>query len=235
MLIDKQYKGKYEQAKQTDALTVRLVRYKAILSQTRVSLLGRTLDVTSLVSEHCNRLLKENIQLAIRKFESSDFTAIVELSRLFKHIALTHKLLSKLFTLDPLHQMFRECDESVGLCQFRSRIMTHAFTELVADIFPRYIFNQTTQRFVRSPEFTKDEVNPDVARENPPRGAKPFMWFGKGFKEAYDRENQLFRGFVGIEHCIALLDVMATGQEHMLAREITEDLFRNNSNRNVCN
>lgn len=170
MAIDKAYKSGFAELKgaAAEGLSVRHVRYSALMSQTHVSLLGRNVDLTVLIGAHCNRLLRENVHAAIRKFESGDFTGVVELRAMLDNARLTHRLLSEWLPLDPVDHIIREVDEAVGVCQFKSRVLLHAFTELIGDVLPNFVYNNTTQRFVRSPHPVPEVTQ--VQRESPPQG-----------------------------------------------------------------
>ncbi|KAG6738390.1 hypothetical protein POTOM_058006 [Populus tomentosa] len=57
--------------------SVQPMRFTALFKMTRVKLLGRTIDLRSLVSERMNKVFRDNIEFLFDRFESQDLCAVV--------------------------------------------------------------------------------------------------------------------------------------------------------------
>ena len=85
-------------------------------------------------------------------------------SLLSKHLQVTHAhvsaapsvysvgctdLLSSQLQLDSFEMMLRETNDDVSLVSFHGRIVIHTLTELISDLFPNFVYNSYTRRFIR--------------------------------------------------------------------------------------
>jgi hypothetical protein len=95
-------------------------RYEVISSLRHVQLLGRTIDLNSLIAQvggggrvrvrvralrsdppqRINTYMRENVEHAIARFEAQDITAVIELENSLRCARLAHRLMSELFSLD---------------------------------------------------------------------------------------------------------------------------------------
>ena len=227
MLLDKDFKKAFEEARGAGCLNAQHAHYHALLKQTHVTLLGRSVDVGSLVASHVNTHIRENLNIIIRRFESSDLTYIVDLRAQLENVRLTHQLLSQdLLTLDPFEDMLREANECVGIMRVRSRILNHIVNEIIFDVIPNYVYNSTTQRFVRSTQPINSPNTPPYKREPTP-SCKSYILYGKGYKQAFDRQFASIRGFIGHEHWQAVLDVLESTEVPLLVQLLIEDIIAN--------
>jgi cytoplasmic FMR1 interacting protein len=121
-------------------------RYATLMAQRHIQLLGRTIDMSQLISQHVNGYLRRNLDYVIRKFESSDLSSIVELQYHLQNVKMTHELLSEHLNLDPFDEMFKELNDDNALGQFRGRIVFHVFSELLSDLLPNFNYNSATRR-----------------------------------------------------------------------------------------
>jgi len=99
IMIEKNYKLHMETLKGVN-LTAFPAKYTAILSQRNVRILGRAVDMQALIGEHVNNFIRNNLEIAITRFECSDLSGIIELETLLNHIKLTHNLLAQHVQLD---------------------------------------------------------------------------------------------------------------------------------------
>jgi len=72
-----------------------------LMGQRHVQLLGRSVDLQMLITEHLNASLRKNIDYVISKFEASDLTSVMEIQALLSNVKMTHALLSRHLPLDP--------------------------------------------------------------------------------------------------------------------------------------
>ena len=198
-------------------LTVQHARYRSLVAQTHVTLLGRNVDVAVLVASHCNAHIKDNLVTVIRKFESADLSSVLELRALIQNVRLTHELLSSILTLDRFDHIFKEANDSVGLGGTRSRILMHVLQELATDILPNFVFCSETQRFVRS----MHPVTTSIPHRDPAPSAKGATWYGKGFKDPFDKVAALGRGFIGHEHWEAIMDLLSEAELMNLVKQVS--------------
>ncbi|RKO82996.1 cytoplasmic FMR1-interacting, partial [Blyttiomyces helicus] len=108
--------------------------YDRILSQKGFQLLGRSLNISELLSQMMNQYLRKSIDMAIARYEGSDITYII-------HSRTTHALLSRFCTLDRFDDMVAEMDESVSPLAANGRILTHSMAEIVNDFVPNFCYN----------------------------------------------------------------------------------------------
>ncbi len=100
--------------------------------------------------------------------------------------------------------MFTEINEDTSVGQFRGRIVVHVFSELMSDLIPNFVFNTTTNRFIRGPV---TYVDPPV-RESAPKNVPVYFWFKRSLKDTLDKAYDLTKGFFGTEHMESLLRVL---------------------------
>ncbi|XP_010243658.1 PREDICTED: protein PIR, partial [Nelumbo nucifera] len=149
------------------------MRFNALLKMTRVKLLGRTIDLRSLIAERINKLFRENLEFLFDRFESQDLCAIVELEKLVDILRHSHELLSKDLSMDSFGLMLNEMQENISLISFSSRLASQVWTELQNDFLPNFILCNTTQRFIRS-----SKVSPVPVQKPSMPYAKPNFYCG---------------------------------------------------------
>eukprot|EP00457_Paulinella_chromatophora_P000349 gb/GEZN01000349.1/.p1 GENE.gb/GEZN01000349.1/~~gb/GEZN01000349.1/.p1 ORF type:complete len:1473 (-),score=270.12 gb/GEZN01000349.1/:312-4730(-) len=219
ILIDKRYERAIMVFKKKD-FEVTHSRYAALMQQRHVTLLGRTIDLNLLISQQINGYLRQNINFAIKRYEASDLTAIVSLKLLLENVKLTHMLLSEVLTVDPYDKMLKEMNEDVSIGVFRGRILWHAFSEIVSDLVPNFVFNSTTTRYVRSKVCFSDDVN----RDRPPASVQAWFWYGTKYREAFDLRAAACRGYFGVEHMEALVSVLDITDVPLIIHEAVNDI-----------
>eukprot|EP00462_Mataza_sp_D1_P024883 CAMPEP_0175130372 /NCGR_PEP_ID=MMETSP0087-20121206/5972_1 /TAXON_ID=136419 /ORGANISM="Unknown Unknown, Strain D1" /LENGTH=1456 /DNA_ID=CAMNT_0016412587 /DNA_START=59 /DNA_END=4425 /DNA_ORIENTATION=+ len=218
VLIDKPYQRSF-QSLRPKAATLINSRYVALMGQRHVNLLGRTVDIQNLISEHVKGELRDNMEYIIKKFESQDLTSIIELKMLLDNIRLTHSLLDEHLNLDPFESLFKEVNDDTTAGRFRGRILWKIFLELLTDVFPNFVFNSTSNRFIKATVVFTDEVERDKA----PRALSTF-WYGRGYKEAFDRVSNIYRDYFGVEHIEAMCDILEFTDIPLLFQECLEDI-----------
>lgn len=215
ILIEKGYRKDFKELK-PDSATLINSRYVAVMAQRHVNLLGRTVDIKALLSEHVNDKLRQNIGFIINKFQSQSLTSIVELKYLLDNVRVTHELLSKHLIIDPFESMMKELDMDTSIGRFRGKIIMHAFSEIVTDIMPNFVYNSTTERFVEAPQLYADKPS----RDNP-KSVLPHFWYGKGYKEIFERQVSMYKGYFGKDHLKALISVLSVTDIPLLISELT--------------
>jgi cytoplasmic FMR1 interacting protein len=160
--------------------------------------------------------LRNNIDYAIQKYESSDLCGIMEFEQLLKHIRLTHKLLSEHMTLDPFHSIFAATNDDASYGIFRGRVLVHTFTEIVGDLLPNFVFSQTTNRFVRA----KQAFQGAPMRVSPPKNVPVYFWYTAQFNKYFDAAIKLTKGFFGRTHMDSLMSVLDANDIQTLFNEV---------------
>ncbi|THG21439.1 hypothetical protein TEA_001057 [Camellia sinensis var. sinensis] len=133
-----------------EKFSVQPMRFTALLKMTRVKLLGRAINLRSLIAERMNKVFRENIEFLFDRFESQDLCAIVELDKLLNILQLAHELLSRDLSIDSFNLMLSEMQENISLVSYSSRLASQIWTEMQNDFLPNFTLCNTTQRFVRS-------------------------------------------------------------------------------------
>jgi hypothetical protein len=60
-------------------------------------------------------------------------------------------------------------------------------------------------------------------RPSPPKGVNQYFWYGRGYKEAFDRLTQIYKGYFGIEHFEALLEVLDFTEIPLIVHECVNE------------
>ena len=157
---------------------------------------------------------KKSLETAIQRFESVNITGVIVRTDVFKFVRckstfslskelqclievnrLTHKLLSSYLTLDSFESIVSEVNHSVSSAL--GRITLHIFWELTYDFLPHYCYNGSTNRFIKTQQPHANETR----REKMTREIPDVHLYGtRELNQAYDIVNNLYRGFVGVQH-----------------------------------
>ncbi|XP_065187273.1 cytoplasmic FMR1-interacting protein 2-like [Sycon ciliatum] len=189
-------------------------RYQTILKQRHVQILGRSIDLNRLISQRLTNHMLKALDMAISRFESSDLTNIMELELLLETNALTHQMLLGYVTMDPFDSLLREANQSVNLPH--GRITLHCFWEINTDFMPGWVYNSTTNRFVR----TKLPLTEPATRESPPKGPMSFFYGTRALNSAYSTINSLHSGFLGHGHFSAMSRLLGYQGIAMIIEEL---------------
>ncbi|KAJ4753442.1 Cytoplasmic FMR1-interacting protein [Rhynchospora pubera] len=202
-LLDKSFIAACEDG---DKYNVKPLRFEVIFKLRRVKVLGRTINLRSLITQRMNKLFRENMDFLLERFESGDLCGIVELQLQLEILELTHHLLSKYLELDSYYLVLHEMQENLSLVSYSSRIATQICNEMRNDFLPNFVMCNTTQRFVRSLRGTHQSSQ----RTNLPSG-KPYFYCGsQDLNVAYQSIAVLYRDFFGLPHMIAAVKVLGS-------------------------
>ncbi|XP_019857906.1 PREDICTED: cytoplasmic FMR1-interacting protein 2-like, partial [Amphimedon queenslandica] len=192
-----------------------ILHYITRLSFLFIQLLGRSIDLTSLLSQRLGSNMLKAIDTAIHVFESRNLCGVVELLHLLEINRLTHQMLSNFVVLDPFEAMYAEANNSV--VSPHGRVTLHIFWELIYDFIPNYCYNSTTDRFVLA----------HLPQEPPERESAPksqtvttMLYGNKQLKEAYQSIFTLYGGFVGSIHFSALSKLLGYHGIAMLLEQL---------------
>ncbi|GAV69749.1 FragX_IP domain-containing protein [Cephalotus follicularis] len=200
--------------------SVQPMRFTALLKMTRVKLLGRTIDLRSLIAERMNKIFRENLEFLFDRFESQDICAIVELEKLVDILKHAHKLLSKELAIDKFTLMLNEMQENVSLVSFSSRLASQIWSEMQSDFLPNFILCNTTQRFVRS---SKVPLVP-VQKPSVPY-AKPNFYCGtQDLNSAHQSFVRLHSGFFGMPHMFSMVRLLGSRSLPWLIRALLDHI-----------
>ncbi|KAK4596719.1 hypothetical protein RGQ29_014667 [Quercus rubra] len=200
--------------------SVQPMRFSALLKLTRVKLLGRTIDLRSLIAGRINKLFRENLEFLFDRFESQDLCAIVELEKLVDILKHTHELLSKDISIDSFSLIMNEMQENLSLVSFSSRLASQIWSEMQSDFLPNFILCNTTQRFIRS---SKVPLVP-VQKPSVPH-AKPNFYCGtEDLNSAHQSFARLHCGFFGIPHMFSILRLLGSRSLPWLIRALLDHI-----------
>jgi cytoplasmic FMR1 interacting protein len=196
-------------------------RYEVASLQRSLSLLGRTIDLNYLLSQHISNKFYRDIDIAIRRFEAYDLTGIVELGTILTILQHTHSLLrsSHGFMYDDFSSMLQETNESFSPTTYKSRISFQILRSLVLDIYPNYSYNLYTHRFVRCPIILRP-----VEYSKPPKQSITSQLFGTQCHKAYEHWLKLTRGYFGRIHYEYLLSMLIHVDLFMIIEESLKNL-----------
>uniref|UniRef100_A0A5B7BCH8 CYRIA/CYRIB Rac1 binding domain-containing protein n=1 Tax=Davidia involucrata TaxID=16924 RepID=A0A5B7BCH8_DAVIN len=196
------------------------MRFTALLKMTRVKLLGRTIDLRSLIAERMNKVFRENIEFLFDRFESQDLCAIVELEKLLDILRLAHELLSRELSIDSFSLMLIEMQENISLVSYSSRLASQIWTEMQNDFLPNFILCNTTQRFVRSSKVPPAPVQkPSVPYANP-----NFYCGTQDLNSAHQSFARLHCGFFGRPHMFSIMRLLGSRSLPWLIRALLDHI-----------
>ncbi|KAK8541925.1 hypothetical protein V6N13_137495 [Hibiscus sabdariffa] len=200
--------------------SIQPMRFTSLLKMTRVKLLGRTIDLRSLIAERMNKVFRENLEFLFDRFESQDLCAIVELEKLIDILKHSHELLSKDLSIDSFNLMLNEIQENISLVSFSSRLASQIWSEMQSDFLPNFILCNTTQRFIRS---SKVPLAP-VQKPSVPH-AKPNFYCGtQDLNSAHQSFARLHSGFFGIPHMISVVKLLGSRSLPWLIRALLDHI-----------
>ncbi|XP_028053953.1 protein PIR [Camellia sinensis] len=201
-----------------EKFSVQPMRFTALLKMTRVKLLGRAINLRSLIAERMNKVFRENIEFLFDRFESQDLCAIVELDKLLNILQLAHELLSRDLSIDSFNLMLSEMQENISLVSYSSRLASQIWTEMQNDFLPNFTLCNTTQRFVRS---SKVPLAP-VQKPSIPY-AKANFYCGTQVEHhqfSTITEVNVFNTALSLQNEITTLEPMITGLQDALPKSI---------------
>ncbi|KAK7103491.1 cytoplasmic FMR1-interacting protein 1 homolog [Littorina saxatilis] len=191
-------------------------RYKTLLKQRHVQLLGRSIDLNRLIAQQVTTALKNALNVAIGRFEAGDLTGIMELEALLACNRLTHQMLGEHLELMDFNAMLQEANHSVSAPY--GRITLHIFWELNYDLLPNYCYNGSTDRFVKVPEIFQK-----VSKRDKAPSSSPFNLFGsKRLNTSFNTIFSMYSEFIGMPH----LRVMCRMLGYQGVAVVIEELFR---------
>ncbi|EPS72662.1 hypothetical protein M569_02094, partial [Genlisea aurea] len=201
-----------------EKLSIPSLRFTALFKMTRVKLLGRTINLRSLISERLNKIFRDNIEFLFDRFECQDICSIVELEKLIQVAQLSHELLSKDLVLDSFSLMLSEIQENVSLVSYSSRLASQIWAEMQNDFLPNFILCNTTQRFVRSLR-----VPPTPAQRPSMPQAKPSFYCGTpALNSAYQAFARLHSAFFGLPHMYSIVRLVGSRSLPWLIRALLD-------------
>lgn len=216
--LERGIKKKFEQLRGKAYLTTAKRRYEIPMLQKHIQLIGRTIDLNHLISQNINNYFYRDIDVALRRFEASDATGVIELEKVLAVIRSTHENLSQYLSLDNFDSMFRETNDTTGPSSFCGRINFHLLRTLVGDIFPNWSYNSYSQQFLRSPMCIKP-----IELDRAPR-VDSSMGFGAQCARAYELTNKVTRSFFGKPHMIAMIALLKNSNLTFIIQECMQFL-----------
>ncbi|GMJ12210.1 PIROGI 121, KLUNKER, PIROGI [Hibiscus trionum] len=200
--------------------SIQPMRFTSLLKMTRVKLLGRTIDLRSLIAERMNKVFRENLEFLFYRFESQDLCAIVELEKLIDILKHSHELLSKDLSIDSFNLMLNEMQENISLVSFSSRLASQIWSEMQSDFLPNFILCNTTQRFIRS---SKVPLAP-VQKPSVPHAKPNFYCGNQDLNSAHQSFARLHSGFFGIPHMISVVKLLGSRSLPWLIRALLDHI-----------
>lgn len=194
-------------------LTVAKRRYETLLQQKHIQLLGRSIDLNYLITQHINNKLYYDLDAALKRFESSDFASgIIELQSVLHVIRHMHTALSAYCDLDAFDGLLSEVNVSYSPMSFEDRISNHTCLVIMSDLITNYSYNSVTERFVRSPVALK----PVEYGKTHKHQQNSNTLFGDLCSRTFDMCHKLTRSYVGRAHWEALVAVLGPGGMSLL-------------------
>jgi cytoplasmic FMR1 interacting protein len=215
-LLEREYRSSLEIVSPDQMFVPPRSRMHAISRQRHFTLLGRTLDLNSLIAQRLNTKLRQNLDYAIQRFTSGELYNIVKLEFHLTTLRATHRLLSRTYHIDDFDVMMNETNENVAVNSFVSRILRHILSEFEFDLFPHFNFVAATNRFILSPVPSSEEVNRDPA----PKDSVGMLFGSKSLNTAFDSMFLLYQNFVGLPHFVSLVRVLGTEGVGLLVSEV---------------
>ncbi|RYR02559.1 hypothetical protein Ahy_B06g081353 isoform B [Arachis hypogaea] len=198
--------------------SVQPIRLNMLLKMTRVKLLGRMINLRSLITERMNKVFRENIEFLFDRFECQDLCAIVEVEKLLDILKHSHELLSRDLSVDSFSLMLNEMQENISLVSFSSRLASQIWSEMQSDFLPNFILCNTTQRFIRSSKAVP------VQKPSIP-SAKPSFYCGtQDLNSAHQSFARLHSGFFGMPHMFSIVRLLGSRSLPWLIRALLDHI-----------
>ncbi|KAM7269714.1 hypothetical protein ACFE04_025211 [Oxalis oulophora] len=197
--------------------SVQPMRLNALFKMTRLKLLGRTIDLRSLIAERMNKIFRENLEFHFDRFESQDLCAVVELEKLVDILKHAHALLSKELTVDSFSLMLNEMQEKLSLVSFSSRLASQIWSEMQSDFLPNFILCNTTQRFIRSSKVPLQKPSIPYAKPN-------FYCGTQELNSAHQSFARLHSGFFGMPHMFSVVRLLGSRSLPWLIRALLDHI-----------
>ncbi|KAJ3311868.1 Cytoplasmic FMR1-interacting protein 2 [Boothiomyces sp. JEL0838] len=194
--------------------------YVSALKQRTIKLLGRTVDVSKILSQMMDQYLRHSIDTAISRLEASDLTYIPEFECLLESSRLTHLLLSEYLDLEPFEELLKEIDECVTPGETNGRILTHITQEIIRDIIPNYCFNNTSMKFVKSSVFYAEPVQ----RPHFPNAKLMYLYGTKGLSIEFTMKFGVFKDSIGTSHFNAISNMVGVEGLSVIISEISNHI-----------
>lgn len=154
-MLERNYKSSLEEMRGEMFLSVGIQKFDSLIRQRNVIILGRSVNLSAPIIQHVVRRLCNDVDIAIRIFESDDVCCIIELKGLLDIIQQTHNAIADHLEIDDYNLIFNEVNESSSSTRGSTlkvgRIMNHIMNSINNDIIPNFSYNTHTKRFVRSP------------------------------------------------------------------------------------
>jgi len=184
-------------------------RYMTVLAQTSFQLLGRSVDISRLLTQRLNVMLRKAIDLAIKRFEGKDLCQVKAFEDLIENNRITHTLLSEELRLDPFDEMYAEINRSTKQ-PILNRVTLTVFAELCTDLIPNFAFNGGSKRFVR-PERAPVFGDGVPQRERVPTAKSMYLFGNKTMDKTFAAIHSRSNGFVGRMHFDAIVRLLGYG------------------------
>ncbi|CAD6209520.1 unnamed protein product [Miscanthus lutarioriparius] len=199
---------------------VKPLRFDAIFKLRRVMVLGRTIDLRSIITQRMNKIFRENIDFLLERFENGDLCGVVELQQLLDILELTHQSISRFLELDSYSLMLSEMQENLSLVSYSSRVSSQIWSEMQTDFLPNFILCNTTQRFVRSIK----GIHHSSHRSSASTG-KPYFYCGShDLTMAYQGLAGLYRDFFGVPHMFAVVKLLGSRSLPAIIRALLDHI-----------
>ncbi|CAM9522542.1 unnamed protein product, partial [Chrysoparadoxa australica] len=167
-----------------------------------VQVMGREVDLTRRFALEMRGKVAEDLEMAMRKFESSDVSGIIELEESTGIVHLTNSFLGLEGWADIQGEL-------------RSRTLTHVLSSLLLDLFSAWRFCEVSQRFVPCP--SRSHSYPS-ARNSMDKNLGAGEVCGRGFEQVFSAT----RGFFGREHVKSLMTVLDPAELALLMETVLQ-------------
>lgn len=135
--------------------------YLPLKQHPEISILGRHLDLQTVLTKHFNTNLTADIDFAITRYENTDLTGLVELQITLDMLKSFHVLLSGYSYIDTYEILFNTANGTMELPN-KGRILTHTFTSIVGDLTENYTYLEKAKRFIRPRPKPGEKLKPLV-------------------------------------------------------------------------
>lgn len=200
-MLDKELKKEWEKSKK---LELKPKYFMSVIEQKNFQLLGRSVNMSQLIAESCNKNLRNSIDVAIMRFESCGLSNVMELERLLTNCELTWKLLTDYgLKLEPFKQLFDDVNLQSALIDGNNRILNNTMADLENYFFSNYSYNSVSNRFIKT---SKNAEN--SSRSQIPKNKPAYLYGTKALYAANNASLDLFRNYFGSSHVSALVKIL---------------------------
>ena len=199
-----------------------------IISPKVHNLLGRNVNFRKMIAQRINKMLRENLDYLMERFEALDISqGILEFHTGYHILEATHSSLCEVLTLDSWETISKEMNESTSTLSFGSRLCVYIYKELASSVPSHYNYYLSASKFIEDKNAPRRDQ-----RKNPlPVLPSPTFLFGhKIFNETIREISKMHSGTFSSVHFQCLAQLLDGEEVFLVVQKLIEKSYKLISN-----